>query len=307
MATTDVGTMKNFIDGEWVDAVRGHRRPSSTRPPARSSPRRRCRRRRTSTARSRAASARVRGLVEHDAGRARAGADPPGRRARGARRRDRRRSRSPTPASRPQAFKGDELPVDGRQPALLRRRARATMEGKAARRVRRGLHVAHPPRGDRRRSAQITPWNYPLMMAIWKIGPALAAGNTIVLKPAETTPLTTLKLGEIAAEFLPKGVLNVIGGRGETGQALVKHPDIRHGLAHRLGGDRQVDRPRRGRHAQARAPRAGRQGAGRRLRRRRHGRGALETIAGTGLLQRRPGLHRSDARAGREQASTTTS
>ena len=75
--------------------------------------------------------------------------------------------------------------------------------------------------------AQITPWNYPLLMAIWKIGPALAAGNTIVLKPAETTPLTTLKLGEIAAEFLPKGVLNVIGGAGPTGQALVEHPDIK--------------------------------------------------------------------------------
>ena len=59
---------------------------------------------------------------------------------------------------------------------------------------------------------QIAPWNYPLMMAIWKIGPALATGNTIVLKPAETTPLTTLRLAELAAEFLPKGVLNVVAG-----------------------------------------------------------------------------------------------
>jgi betaine-aldehyde dehydrogenase len=65
------------------------------------------------------------------------------------------------------------------------------------------------------------------MMAIWKIGPALATGNTIVLKPAETTPLTTLLLGEIAAEFFPKGVLNVIGGHGDpAGQALVTHPDV---------------------------------------------------------------------------------
>src|SRR5207244_8457049 len=74
---------------------------------------------------------------------------------------------------------------------------------------------------------QITPWNHPLMMAIWKIGPALAAGNTIVLKPAETTPITTVKLAELAADILPAGVLNVIGGHGEpAGAALVTHPDV---------------------------------------------------------------------------------
>jgi betaine-aldehyde dehydrogenase len=74
---------------------------------------------------------------------------------------------------------------------------------------------------------QITPWNYPLMMAIWKIGPALAAGNTIVLKPAETTPITTLKLAEYAAELLPNGVFNVVTGHGDpTGQALVTHPQV---------------------------------------------------------------------------------
>jgi len=74
---------------------------------------------------------------------------------------------------------------------------------------------------------QITPWNYPLMMAIWKIGPALAAGNTIVLKPAETTPITTLRFAQLAAEILPKGVLNVLTGPGEpTGQALISHPDV---------------------------------------------------------------------------------
>jgi betaine-aldehyde dehydrogenase len=74
---------------------------------------------------------------------------------------------------------------------------------------------------------QITPWNYPLMMAIWKIGPALASGNTVVLKPAETTPITTLRLAELAAEILPKGVLNVITGRGEpTGEALISHPEV---------------------------------------------------------------------------------
>ncbi|MDQ6608044.1 MAG: gamma-aminobutyraldehyde dehydrogenase [Actinomycetota bacterium] len=74
---------------------------------------------------------------------------------------------------------------------------------------------------------QIAPWNYPLSMAIWKVGPALAAGNTIVLKPAETTPVTALKLAELAAEFLPKGVLNVLTGHGDTaGNALVTHPDV---------------------------------------------------------------------------------
>ena len=73
---------------------------------------------------------------------------------------------------------------------------------------------------------QIAPWNYPLLMAIWKIGPALATGNTIVLKPAETTPLTTLRLGELANEILPEGVLNVVTGAGETGQRLVTHPDV---------------------------------------------------------------------------------
>jgi betaine-aldehyde dehydrogenase len=74
---------------------------------------------------------------------------------------------------------------------------------------------------------QIAPWNYPMMMAVWKIGPALAAGNTVVLKPAETTPLTTLKLAELAAESFPKGVLNVITGHGNpAGQALVTHKDV---------------------------------------------------------------------------------
>ena len=75
--------------------------------------------------------------------------------------------------------------------------------------------------------AQVAPWNYPLMMAIWKIGPALAAGNTVVLKPSEQTPLTAARLAEIAAEHLPNGVLNVIFGHGEpAGAGLVRHPDV---------------------------------------------------------------------------------
>ena len=72
--------------------------------------------------------------------------------------------------------------------------------------------------------AQVTPWNYPIMMAIWKIAPALAAGNTIVLKPSDTTPASTTLLAEIAGEFFPPGVLNVVCGDRDTGRALVSHP-----------------------------------------------------------------------------------
>ncbi|MCX9193069.1 gamma-aminobutyraldehyde dehydrogenase [Carbonactinospora thermoautotrophica] len=71
--------------------------------------------------------------------------------------------------------------------------------------------------------AQVTPWNYPMMMAVWKFAPAIAAGNTVVLKPSETTPVTTLLLAEIAAEFLPPGVFNVVCGDRDTGRALVAH------------------------------------------------------------------------------------
>ena len=76
-------------------------------------------------------------------------------------------------------------------------------------------------------SAGIAPWNYPLLMAAWKIGPALAAGCTSIIKPSEMTPRTTLLLGEIAQEAgLPDGVLNIITGAADTGKALVAHPDI---------------------------------------------------------------------------------
>ncbi len=74
---------------------------------------------------------------------------------------------------------------------------------------------------------QIIPWNFPLLMAAWKIAPALATGNTVVLKPAETTPLTALKLAEIIQESgLPKGVVNIVTGAGPTGAAIVEHPRI---------------------------------------------------------------------------------
>ena len=71
--------------------------------------------------------------------------------------------------------------------------------------------------------AQVTPWNYPLMMAVWKIAPALAAGNTVVLKPSDTTPVSSLLLAEVAAEFFPPGVFNVICGDRGTGRAMIAH------------------------------------------------------------------------------------
>ncbi|GBF50008.1 gamma-aminobutyraldehyde dehydrogenase [Leptospira ryugenii] len=75
---------------------------------------------------------------------------------------------------------------------------------------------------------QITPWNYPILMAVWKLGPALAAGCTLVLKPAPNTPLTTLMLAELSKEAgIPDGVLNVVAGGNEAGQALVDHPKVR--------------------------------------------------------------------------------
>jgi betaine-aldehyde dehydrogenase len=95
-------------------------------------------------------------------------------------------------------------------------------EGKAAGEYLRG-HTSMIRREPVGVCAQVTPWNYPMMMAIWKIAPALAAGNTVVLKPSDTTPVSTLLLAEIAAEFLPPGVLNVICGDRDTGRALVAH------------------------------------------------------------------------------------
>ena len=101
--------------------------------------------------------------------------------------------------------------------------AARTLEGRAATEYMDGYtsFVRREPIGV---CAQVTPWNYPLLMAIWKVAPALAAGNTVVLKPAETTPASTLLLAEIAAEVLPAGVLNVVCGDRDTGRALATHP-----------------------------------------------------------------------------------
>jgi betaine-aldehyde dehydrogenase len=104
--------------------------------------------------------------------------------------------------------------------------AARNLEGKAAAEYVEGLTsiIRREPVGV---VGQIAPWNYPLEMAVWKVGPALATGNTVVLKPAETTPLTTVRLAELAADLLPPGVLNVVTGAGDpVGVALARHPGV---------------------------------------------------------------------------------
>jgi betaine-aldehyde dehydrogenase len=121
-----------------------------------------------------------------------------------------------------QAVKDDEIPVMADNLRFFAGAARL-LEGKAAGEYMEG-HTSWIRREPVGVIGQIAPWNYPLMMAVWKIGPALATGNTIVLKPAETTPVTTLRFAELAAEILPKGVLNVVGGHGDVGEMIVRHP-----------------------------------------------------------------------------------
>ncbi len=123
-----------------------------------------------------------------------------------------------------QAFKDDEIPFMVDNLRFFAGAAR-TMEGKPAGEYLEGYTsmIRREPVGV---IGQIAPWNYPLMMAVWKIGPALATGNTIILKPAPTTPLSALKLAEYAAEVLPKGVLNVVAGGNQAGAALVEHEDV---------------------------------------------------------------------------------
>jgi betaine-aldehyde dehydrogenase len=124
-----------------------------------------------------------------------------------------------------QAFLDDEIPFMADNLRFFAGAGRV-LEGKAA-----GEYMAGHTSMIRREPVgvvgQITPWNYPLMMAVWKIGPALVTGNTVVLKPAETTPLSTLKLAELAADLLPEGVLNVVTGYGDpVGTRIVEHPDV---------------------------------------------------------------------------------
>src|SRR5213082_3566592 len=126
----------------------------------------------------------------------------------------------PLPAAR------DEMPVCSDNLRFFAGAARL-LEGKSTGEYMRGYTsmLRREPLGI---VAGITPWNYPLMMAVWKLGPALAAGNVQVVKPSEQTPLTTLRFAQLAAEILPPGVLNVITGDGEpVGAGIVRHPDVR--------------------------------------------------------------------------------
>jgi betaine-aldehyde dehydrogenase len=97
------------------------------------------------------------------------------------------------------------------------------LEGRSAGEYMRG-HTSYIRREPIGVCAAVTPWNYPMMMAVWKWAPALAAGNTMVLKPSDTTPVTTVMLAEILAEHLPPGVFNVVCGDRDTGRALIEHP-----------------------------------------------------------------------------------
>ena len=168
------------------------------------------------------------------------------------------------------------------------------LEGKAAYEYS-GSHTSFVRREPIGVVGQVAPWNYPFWMAIWKIGPALAAGNSVVLKPASATPITTIRLAELAAEAgVPAGVLNVVTGRGDVvGAALAAHPDVD---LISLTGDSETGKRIQALAAgqrQARPPRARRQGAVHRLRRRRsRGRSARRDCGRAD--QRRPGLHGGD-------------
>jgi aminobutyraldehyde dehydrogenase len=105
--------------------------------------------------------------------------------------------------------------------------AARTLEGRAANEYQPGYTsiIRRDPLGV---VGSVAPWNYPLLMGVWKIGPALMTGNTLVLKPSEHTPLTTLRLAELAADLFPEGVLNIVTGHGDpVGVALVSHPRVR--------------------------------------------------------------------------------
>jgi len=122
-------------------------------------------------------------------------------------------------------FMSEELPVCADHLRFFAGAGRI-LEGKATGEYMRGYTsmIRREPLGV---VGSITPWNYPLMMAVWKIGPALAAGNCVVLKPSGWTPLTSLRLAELAADIFPAGVLNVITGEGRVaGAAIVRHPGV---------------------------------------------------------------------------------
>jgi 1-pyrroline dehydrogenase len=127
---------------------------------------------------------------------------------------------------KPLSYAADEMPVCSDNLRFFAGAARL-LEGRSAGEYMRGYTsmIRREPIGV---VGQVAPWNYPLMMAVWKFAPALAAGNTSVLKPSEQTPLSTLRFAQLAADVIPAGVLNVITGDGEpVGAGIVRHPDVR--------------------------------------------------------------------------------
>ena len=226
MATATKTKLKNFIGGEAVDPAEGGSEevvnPATgeviAEAPLSTKDGRRPRRRRGEARPSRT------GAVDH----------PPGERARALlrmadlieERGEEIADLEAADAGKPRAaVMEDEIPVMADQLRFFAGAARC-LEGRAAGEYMEG-HTSFIRREPIGVVGQITPWNYPLMMAIWKIGPALGAGNTIVLKPAETTPVTTLKFAEWCADILPPGVFNVIGGHGEPAGVGAGHPPRR--------------------------------------------------------------------------------
>ena len=127
---------------------------------------------------------------------------------------------------KPLSYARDEMPVCSDNIRFFAGAARI-LEGRATGEYMKGYTsmIRREPIGV---VGQVAPWNYPLMMAVWKFAPALAAGNVSVLKPSEQTPLSTLRFAQLAADVIPPGVLNVITGDGEpVGAGIVRHPDVR--------------------------------------------------------------------------------
>jgi betaine-aldehyde dehydrogenase len=223
MSTTATAPLRNFIDGEFVEAAQGATtavlNPSTGEPIALAPES-------TKADVDRAVAAARRAFPGW-------AATPPGERALALLRLadaieehgDELAQLESDDAGKPiEAVKSDEGPVWVDNLRFFAGAAR-TMEGKPAGEYLQGYTsmIRREPVGV---VGQIAPWNYPLMMAIWKIGPALATGNTVVLKPAPSTPVTAAKLAEIAADILPKGVLNVVLGGDEVGKAIVSHEGV---------------------------------------------------------------------------------
>ena len=286
--STELRRLRNYIDGEFRDAADGRTtevvNPATGEAYATAPLSGPGRRRRRHGGRRR----RLPGLARHHPGRAPEGPAEDRGRVRGAGRgTDRGRGRR-TPASRSGSPGTEEIPPMVDQIRFFAGAARM-LEGRSAGEYMEGMTsiVRREPVGV---CAQVAPWNYPMMMAVWKFAPALAAGNTVVLKPSDTTPASTVLIAEIIGSDPAQGRLQRHLRRPRHRPAMVEHPTP--AMASITGSVRagmQVAESRvQGR--QARPPGARRQGAGRRLRGHRHRQGRRGHL-GRGLLQRRPGLY----------------